>query len=185
MQVEVVQRGLVRALRIVEHHLVEADFTPERLRQRMRLRRRTDLDVFLQQFADAAHATGRTLQLVPHFSQGADRAAADQRVQHELAQRTGAEAPVDDIVRAQPQHADDGAKHQQDGAGGDQRLRTDAAARGTDGIAQRLVEAAALVGLACMRLHRADRAQRLAGQAVGIGDAVLAAARNCAQLARR
>ncbi len=179
-----VQRRLVRPLRVMEHHVVEPDLAPQRLRQHVRLRRRADLDVFLQQFADAAHAAGRALQFVPDFGQRTDRATTDQRVQHELAKGACAEAAVDDIVRAQPQHADDGAEHQQDGAGGDQRLRTDAAAGGLDGIAQCMVEAAALVGFACMRLYRPYGAQGLAGQAVGIGDAVLAAARDGAQLAR-
>ncbi|KAG1194599.1 hypothetical protein G6F35_013376 [Rhizopus arrhizus] len=83
-----------------------------------------------------------------------------------------------------PEHSHDGAEHQQDGAGGDQRLRTDAAARGLDRVAKRVVEAAAFVWLTGMGLHRTHRTEGLAGQAVGIGDAVLAVARDGAQLAR-
>ena len=40
-----------------------------------------------QQFGDPAHAAGGALQVVPDFGQRADRAAADQRVEHELGQR--------------------------------------------------------------------------------------------------
>ncbi len=51
------------------------------------------------------------------------------------------------------------------------------------GDRQRVAEAAALVGFARMRLHGAHRAQGFVGQRVGVGDAVLAGARDLLQAA--
>jgi hypothetical protein len=94
----------------VEGHVVETDLAAHRLRQCARLRRRDDAGGFLQQFADPAHATSGALQLVPDLCQRADRSAAEQRIQHELAKRAGAHAAVDHVVRARPQHHRDRAE---------------------------------------------------------------------------
>ena len=138
------------------------------------MRGRDDVRGFLQQFGDPAHAAGRALQVVPHFGQRADRAADDQGVDHELGQRALAHVAGDDVVGARPQHQHDRAEHQGDGRGGDEGLRADALARGVHRGRDRAAETVAFVGLARVRLHRAHRAQGFAGQAVGIGDAVLA-----------
>ena len=50
-------------------------------------------------------------------------------------------------------------------------------------VASALAEAAALVGLARVRLHRAHRAERFGGERIGVGDAVLAGARRLLQAA--
>ena len=71
----------------MEFHVVETQFAAQRSRQCRRSCRRHDAVAFLQQFADAAHAAGGALQFVPDFRQRADRAGAEQCVEHELAQR--------------------------------------------------------------------------------------------------
>ena len=175
-QVETFQRGSIGALWIVESHVLERDLPVHWRRQGLRLRRRGDGRHLLQQFVDPAHAAGRFLQFVPDLGQGAHRAAADQRVHHELAQRACAEAATDDVVRARPQHHDHRAEHQADGNCRHHGLRADALAGGVDRGVHGFAVAAALVGLARVRLHRAHGAQGFGGQCIGIGDAVLAGA---------
>ncbi len=185
MQDEALQHRARGLAGIGECHVVEPHLAAQRPRQRHRRGRRDDRRRLVQQFGDAAHAAGRTLQLVPDFRQRADRAAGEQRVQHELAERAGAHAPGRHVVRAQPQHQRDRAEDQQDDDGGDDGLRADAPSRGAQCDVQRIAEAAALVGLARVRAHGRDRAQRLGRQCVRIGDRVLAGARDRAQPAPR
>ncbi len=183
MQVEPVQRRRVRAVRVMEDHLVEMDRAAQRLRQGLRRGRRHDQRLFVEQFTHPAHAAGGTLQLVPDLGQCTDRTAADQRVQHELAQRAGRHAARNHIVRAQPQHRDDRTEDQHDRHCGHGGLGADAHLCGVDGGQQCRTETLAFVTLARMRLHGAHGAQGFGRQRIGVGHAVLACARNLLQAA--
>ena len=178
-QAEVLERRQVRAHRVVEGHVVEA--RPRRAPAAAARRGCAGAAMpggSLQQFGDAAHAAGGALQFVPDFGQRADRAAADQRVQHELA-RACRRSCVPATTSCAPDHSTSVIAPKISTMAtavtiACERMRLRAV---STAIASALAEAAALVGLARMRLHGAHGAEGFGGERVGVGDAVLAGAR--------
>ena len=184
MQVDPLQHRRLRALRIMEVDVAQLQLAAHRGWQRHGRGRGMDGDRLCQQLADPAHAAGSALQLVPDFGQGADRAAADHRKHHELAQCTGAHLASGHCVGAVPQHQHDGAKNQHDGRGGDHGLGADPPPGGGQRRVQGLPVAALLVVFARIGLYRADRPQPFAGAAGGSGNRILAFTRGTLEPAR-
>ena len=174
---EVVQRGGVGTGRVVEAHLVETQRTADRSRQRQRLCRGDDFRALVEQFAQAFHRAGRAQHVAPHFRQTGHRAGGEHRVQHELAQHAGVQRAVQHVARAGPQHQGDRAEHQHDHRHGQQRAHADAPARGGQRTQDRVAVAGALDVLARVGLHRGRGIERFVGDRGGVGEAVLAGAR--------
>ncbi len=174
MQVEAHQCRGVGTRGVSKIDPLEADLAACRLRQHDRTARCGDARPFGQQFADPGHAARRALHFAPDFGQGADRAGAEYRIQHELAERAGTERPRYDILGADPEHEGDRAEDQHDHDCRQQCLGADAPLGGQQGIGNGTGESTALVILSGIALHRVDCSEGLGGARIGIGDAVLA-----------
>ena len=109
-----VQRRNIGARRIAERHIVKADGSLHRHRQRCGccgvLHAVFDRQQLDQPFGGASSA----LQFAPDFRQGRDTARDHDRVYHELDQRAGRHHACAHVIGADPQHADDARKDQKD-----------------------------------------------------------------------
>ena len=79
---------------VMEAYALHAQVAAHGLGQRRRLRRYRQHRAFVQQVVDAGHAAGRALHFRPDLGQRAHRARADERIEHELAQRFTSGAPA-------------------------------------------------------------------------------------------
>ena len=107
-------------------------------------------------------------------------AATIDRVEDERRQLARADPSRDHVVAADPQDDADGAEHQHDHRGDQQRALADPVHRGPERRLDALAEVAPVDGLVAVGLHGADLVQRLVDVRADVADAVLARARELA-----
>ncbi len=88
-----IERARLRPQRIGEGDIGEGDLAPRRGGQRLRMRRRFDLRLDLQQLAQALGRAGRLADLAPYLAELADGASGKQRIEHELPEPAAGHGP--------------------------------------------------------------------------------------------
>ena len=91
--------------------------------QRRRAGGRGDARLGGEEVANARGGAGGLRHLVPDFRQLPERARAEDRVEHELEERSARHPPGHHVLRAEPEHHDDAAKGEKQRRGGDEAAR--------------------------------------------------------------
>ena len=126
------QRGRLRARRVAEADVLEADRRLPGLRQRSRRGGLDDGGFGVQQFQQALGRAGSAHHVAPHFRHGADAARHQDRVQDERRELAAGHGAVMHLVRADPQHENDGADHRGDDQRRHRRAHAGAPDRGDE-----------------------------------------------------
>ena len=177
VQRDVVQCGRLRARRVVEADPLEADRRLPWLRQRLRRGGLNEGGLRVQQFQQALGRPRRPHHVTPHFRHRAHAARDQRRVEHERGQLPAGHAACMHLVRADPQHEDDGAHHRGDDQHGHCRAHARAPDRGNEARFRAAGEALGFLRLLRIGLHRRHGVEYLAGQRRSVGDLVLRFAR--------
>ena len=145
--------------RIGEGHVAEGDLAARRLGQRLRLARRFDLRLDLQQLAQPLGGAHALRDLAPGLAQAADGGRREHGVEHELREPAAGHRSRQHVLRAVPQHADDAGKHQEDGDGRQSGARLGPRIGRLEGTLDRLAEALRRRVLMREGLHHPDLRQ--------------------------
>ena len=177
-QRKIVQRRLLRARGVGEADMGELHCrSPGRGRQGLRLQRVGHGRTLREQFHQALGGARGAQQIAEDFGQGRGGSGHQADVQHGLTQRARAHAALDHGHRAEIQAIDERTEQRDDDKGGQQGAHAAAPhGRGEGGLGG-VAKAAGFVRFARVALHRGHGVENLGGDGAGVGDPVLAGAR--------
>ena len=152
-----------------------------RRRERFGLRRGDDDRFCVLQLDQALHRARGALHFAPHLAQrsGGDRNVHG--VDEELTELAASHLRRQHAVRALPEHERHSAENRHGADRRQQRPHPRAADRDDERVLDRLAVALRMQRFEREGLHGLDCVQRFAGQAAGVGDAILRLARQRAQ----
>ncbi len=98
-------------------HGIEHDLTAWRHRHGNRFQRRGNTRLLVQNFDKPLRSPCRLRQFPTHFRQGAEGAACEHGIKHELTERTGRHRAGQHITRTEPEHRNNAGEDQENGKG--------------------------------------------------------------------
>ena len=173
LQRHALERERIRSRRIAERDVLETDAALRRRRECLRVRRRDDRRLRILQLDQALHRARCALHLTPHLG---ERRCGDRDVHgvdQELAQLAAGHFRRQHPVCALPEHERDRAEDRHRADCRQQCAHARAADCHDERVLDRLAVAFRVQPFERERLHGLDRVERFAGEAAGVGDAIL------------
>ncbi|OIQ63684.1 hypothetical protein GALL_547750 [mine drainage metagenome] len=133
-----------------------------------------------QEFHQPLGGSGGAQQVAEHLGQRCGGAGHEADIEHGLPQRARAHAALHHRHGAEVQAVEQRAKQRHDDEGGEQRAHLVAADGGLEGGLRRVGKAPRFVGLARIALHHGHGGEHFGGDGAGVGNAILAGARQAA-----